>query len=155
MRPACVSRCGWPHQAEGPLEAALLVSEPVLRLGAVVRRSTRAADAASSPGVGGTTLSNGIRGSGCLDAEHRVSPYAWLVSAQGRTQRLWDEWGQQASPGAAARTKRAARRRPLTPGFAFRYGQLEVRVTVFEVIGIPGAVGTLSESAEVPVAVAE
>ncbi len=78
-----------------------------------------------------------------------------LSQLTGRTQRLWDEWGQQASPGAAARTKRAARRRPLTPGFAFRYGQLEVRVTVFEVIGIPGAVGTLSESAEVPVAVAE
>ena len=35
------------------------------------------------------------------------------------------------------------------------YGQLDLRVTVFEVIGIPGNVGVLSESAEVPVAVAE
>jgi hypothetical protein len=35
------------------------------------------------------------------------------------------------------------------------YGQLDVRVTVFEVIGMPGIAGVLSESAEVPVAVAE
>jgi hypothetical protein len=35
------------------------------------------------------------------------------------------------------------------------YGQAEVRSTVLEVIGIPGTVGVLSESAEVPEAVAE
>jgi hypothetical protein len=35
------------------------------------------------------------------------------------------------------------------------YGQLDVRVTVFEVIGMPGIAGVLSEPAEVPVAVAE
>ena len=36
-----------------------------------------------------------------------------------------------------------------------RYGQLDVRMTVFDVIGMPGWIGVLSESAEVPVAVAE
>jgi hypothetical protein len=35
------------------------------------------------------------------------------------------------------------------------YGQLDVRVTVFEVTGIPGIDGVLSESVEVPVAVAD
>ena len=35
------------------------------------------------------------------------------------------------------------------------YGQAEVRSTVFEVTGMPATVGVLSESAEVPVAVAE
>ena len=34
-------------------------------------------------------------------------------------------------------------------------GQLDVRVTVFEMTGMPGIVGALSESAEMPVAVAE
>jgi hypothetical protein len=40
-------------------------------------------------------------------------------------------------------------------GPSVRYGQLDVRVTVFDVIGMPGWTGMLSESAEVPVAVAE
>jgi hypothetical protein len=66
MRPACVSRCGWPHHDEGPLVAALR---------SLAQRSC--------------------------------------------------------------------------------YGQLDVRVTVFDVIGMPGIVGVLSESADVPVAVAE
>ena len=35
-----------------------------------------------------------------------------------------------------------------------RYGQTAVRVTVFDVIGMPGCTGVLSESAEVPVDVA-
>jgi hypothetical protein len=35
------------------------------------------------------------------------------------------------------------------------YGQADVRSTVLELIGIPGTVGVLSESADVPEAVAE
>jgi hypothetical protein len=51
--------------------------------------------------------------------------------------------------------RRAAQARPFGVRSAQCYGQLEVRVTVFEVIGMPGTVGVLSESADVPEAVAE
>jgi hypothetical protein len=44
---------------------------------------------------------------------------------------------------------------PSVPGDAAAYGQLDVRVTVLDVIGMPACVGELSESADVPVAVAE
>jgi hypothetical protein len=44
---------------------------------------------------------------------------------------------------------------PSLHGLRLGYGQLDVRVTVFDVIGMPGTVGVLSESAEVAVAVAE
>jgi hypothetical protein len=58
--------------------------------------------------------------------------------------------------GLPVLTPKAARGGP--SGVARRgccYGQLEVRVTVFEVIAMPGWVGVLSESADVPEAVAE
>jgi hypothetical protein len=44
---------------------------------------------------------------------------------------------------------------PLPHSALDRYGQADVRVTVFEVTVTPGTVGVLSESADVPVAVAE
>jgi hypothetical protein len=51
--------------------------------------------------------------------------------------------------------RRAAQARPFGVRSAQCYGQLEVRVTVLDVMAMPGAVGVLSESADVPEAVAE
>lgn len=73
----------------------------------------------------------------------------------GRTGELLEECGHPVSWGAAARTKKGRSRRPFVSALMGCYGQLDVRVTLFEVIGMPGIVGALSESAEVPVAVAE
>lgn len=79
-----------------------------------------------------------------------------FVSAHRRTPVRRGECGQQASRGAAARTKEGRPQAALRSTLRVSgYGQLEVRVTVFEVIWMPGAVGVLSESAEMPVAVAE
>jgi hypothetical protein len=52
-------------------------------------------------------------------------------------------------------TTKGRSRRPFEVLLRGCYGQLEVRVTVFEVMSMPGCVGVLSESAEVPEAVAE
>jgi hypothetical protein len=58
----------------------------------------------------------------------------------------------RSEPGGRAE---AARGGLSSGGLQGSYGQLDLRVTVFDVIGMPGAAGVLSESADVPVAVAE
>jgi hypothetical protein len=67
------------------------------------------------------------------------------------------ECGKPPSSGAGCRATEEGRAAAALFVSAERlaYGQADVRSTVFEVIGMPGTVGVLSESAEVPVAVAE
>jgi hypothetical protein len=67
------------------------------------------------------------------------------------------ECGNPPCSAAAGRTTKEGRlvAAPSSASNVQPYGQADVRSTVFEVIGIPATVGVLSESAEVPVAVAE
>src|SRR5262245_15407646 len=66
------------------------------------------------------------------------------------------ECGHPASRGTAARTTKGRSRRPFGRcGCPGGYGQVDTRVTVFEITGMPGIVGVLSESAVMPVAVAD
>jgi hypothetical protein len=75
---------------------------------------------------------------------------------RGRRHRASSPRAAASSAGAQLRRKgRSETALPLPGSGLDRYGQAEVRVTVFEVIVTPGTVGVLSESADVPVAVAE
>jgi hypothetical protein len=75
---------------------------------------------------------------------------AGSIPAPPTANRLKRRWPDAPFRGVTAGSGRGCEAAPST-----RYGQLDVRVTVFDVMEMPGCTGVLTESAEVPVDVTE